>query len=182
MSASKNVAHIPTGNRLGSVVSSVANTKASGRENGGYAFKGDKSTTRGDQGSVPKQYYNDSNQIVTEASMQPFTSNGKGGLPKNASNLEMWWHDHPDTVVNIISSKQLGDSNPSQADLDVQGILEERGYKGNSFVIGTHSNDVTYFNGSGTIVNVNYDDWQNAGVSATVNYVGSIITNLMLNR
>jgi RHS repeat-associated protein len=178
----KNVALIPTGNRLNGVLESAADTKKSGRENGGYAFIGDKNVTRGDEGGAPKQYYDDKGNIVTEASMHPFKSNGKGGLPKNASNLEMWWHDHPDTIVNIISRKQLGDSTPSDADLSVQGILEERGYKGNSFVIGTNSNDVTYFNGNGTIVNANYDDWKNAGINATVNYVNSIITNLIFNQ
>ena len=78
----KNVALIPTGNRLKSVLESVADTKKSSRENGGYAFIGDKNVTRGDQGGDPKQYYDDKGNIVTEASMQPFKSNGKGGLPK----------------------------------------------------------------------------------------------------
>lgn len=128
------------------------------------------------------QYYDDNGNISTEAAMHPFKSNGKGGIPKSASNLEMWWHDHPDVMVNTLISKQLGNSTPSPNDVMIQETLEDRGYKGNSFVIGTHSNDVTYFNGSGTIVNVNYDDWKNAGINATVNYINSIITNLNLNK
>jgi len=174
LSENKNVAHIPTGGRLKSVIESVADTKKSGHENGGYAFKGDDSTIRSNEGGPAKQYYNDKNQVVTEASMSVF----KGGLPKDASTLEMYWHDHPDVLVNIISPNQLGHSTPSDADYGVQSLLEERGYNGNAFVVGTRTNDVTYYNSESNIVNVNYDDWKNAGIKATLNFVQSIMNNL----
>ncbi|WP_131724450.1 RHS repeat domain-containing protein, partial [Chryseobacterium indologenes] len=174
----KNVANIPTGARLNGVIESVADTKKSGRENGGYTYRGDDKPTRSKEGGAPKQYYNDKNQIITEASMSIF----HGGIPKDASNLEMYWHDHPDVLVNNISPVQLGHSNPSDGDYGVQGLLEERGFKGNAFVVGPRTNDVTYYNAEGQIVNVNYDDWKSAGIQATVSAVGSIMSSLLINK
>jgi len=163
LSEGKNVAHIPTGNRMEAVVGAVEDTKKSGLENGGFAYKGDEKVTRSDQGWAPKQFTNDKGQIVTEAGMRIFSVGGKGGLPENASNLEMYFHVHPDVLVNILSPNQLGHSNPSDSDHNVQSLLEERGYKGNTFVVGPHTNTVTYFNGSRAIMTVNYDDWKKAG-------------------
>ena len=116
-----------------------------------------------DSGGAPKQFTNDKGQIVTEAGMSIFTVGGKGGLPKDASNLEMYFHVHPDVLVNILSPKQLGHSTPSDADHNVQSLLQERGYKGNTFVVGPGTNTVTYFNGTKVITTVNYDDWKKAG-------------------
>ncbi|GAB0157660.1 hypothetical protein CHRYSEOSP005_29400 [Chryseobacterium sp. Alg-005] len=120
----------------------------------------------------------DKNKPVTEASLQIFKVNGKGGLPKDASNLEMIWHDHPDVLVNNITSRQLGEATPSDSDVNVQGILEERGYTGNVITVGIHSNSVSYYNSKGSIINVNFDDWKNAGIKATMNYLQPIINNI----
>ena len=68
---------------------------------------------------------------------------------KDASNIEFWWHTHPNITINGIS---LGSSNPSEADYNGQKAMVSRGYKGNSFVIGTRTNTVTFL-----IIN---DDWQ----------------------
>jgi len=165
LSESKNVVNIPTGNRMEAVIQSVEDTKTSGRENGGFAYNGDKDVTRSDQGTPPKQFYNESKQVVTEAAMSIFSVGGKGGIPKDATNLEMYWHVHPNILVNIISPKQLGHSVPSDGDHGVQSLLEERGYKGNTFVVGPNTNTVTYFNGSKVIISVNYEDWKKAGGS-----------------
>lgn len=63
-------------------------------------------------------------------------------MPKDVSNVEMWWHTHPNTSVDGIS---LGDSTPSAADFRGQAKMSKRGIKGNSFVIGVKSNTVTFF-------------------------------------
>lgn len=170
---SGNVVLIPTGSRLNSVRESISDTKKSGRENGGYAFKGDSKPTRSNEGGAAKQYENDKGQIVTEAGMKVF----QGGIPKDASNLEMYWHDHPDVKI---STTKLGHSNPSGADYDFQGILEDRGYNGNAFVVGTGTSNVTYYNGTGSVVTVNLTDWENAGIKATMDYVQSIVNNLII--
>lgn len=72
----------------------------------------------------------------------------------------------------------LVDGGDLHADLSYQKGLEEDGYTGNSFVFGVQSNSVTYYNGSSTIANVNYNDWKNTGISATINYVNSLLSNL----
>ncbi|MCW3160453.1 RHS repeat-associated core domain-containing protein [Chryseobacterium oryctis] len=176
LSESSNVVRIPTGNRLGAVVQSVEETRKSGRENGGFAYKGDEKVIRSDQGPAAKQKM-ENGKVVTEASMNPFRVGRQNVRPDNLSNLEILWHTHPNVTLNELSQLpvDLGFSTPSDADKSFQRGLQEDGYTGNSFVIGTKTNDVTYYNSRSTIVTVNYNDLVVAGVATTVNYVMSLI-------
>ncbi|MCD0479252.1 RHS repeat-associated core domain-containing protein [Chryseobacterium sp. LC2016-29] len=176
-----NVAIIPTGDRLGVVVQSFEDTKKSGRENGGFAMKG-QSVIRSDEGPAARQKY-ENGKVVTEAWLQPFKVGGQDVRPDNLSNMEMVWHIHPDVTLHELSQLpiELGHSSPSDADFSFQKGLEEDGYTGNGFVIGTQSNSVTYYNGKSTITNINYDDWKNAGIRTTMNYmnyINSLLSNL----
>lgn len=178
LSEGKNVALIPTGNRLGTVVQSFEDTQKSGREHGGFAMKGQPATIS-DEGPAARQKY-ENGKVVTEASLQTFKVGGQYVRPEDLSNMEINWHIHPDVILHELSQLpvQLGNSSPSDADLSFQRGLEEDGYTGNSFVIGAKSNSVTYYNGKGIITNVNYNDWKSAGISTTVNYINSLLSNL----
>ena len=67
---------------------------------------------------------------------------------------------HPNTTVNGVT---LGDSIPSEADLNGQKRMVERGYKGNSFVVGTRTGTVTYFNEKRSLITIDWDDFLRMG-------------------
>lgn len=73
-----------------------------------------------------------------------FVVNGINTMPHDASNIQLWWHTHPNVTINGVS---LGSSNPSEADYNGQRTMLNRGYNGNSFVIGVRDRRVTFFNG-----------------------------------
>lgn len=89
-----------------------------------------------------------------------FVVNGINTMPADASNVEMWWHTHPNTTLNGTS---LGSSNPSNADYSGQTIMTKRGYKGNTFVIGVRSGSVTFFNKDRTLETVKWKDFIRMG-------------------
>ena len=82
------------------------------------------------------------------------------GVQADASNVKMWWHMHPNTTVNGVT---LGDSFPSKADLNGQKRMVEKGYKGNSFVVGTRTGTVTFFNEKRSLITIDWDDFLRMG-------------------
>ena len=141
---------------MSDIKDTVNDTKNSRRENGGHAYIGDDKITRWDEGPDARQIQV-GNKIITKATMTPFKVNGKVVKPNDASNPLLWFHVHPDVTINGIS---LGDSSPSQADKNYQGSMEDINYSFNSFVIGAGTNTVTYFNSKGSIITVNYAQWE----------------------
>ncbi|WP_257667178.1 hypothetical protein [Parapedobacter tibetensis] len=81
-------------------------------------------------------------------------------MPVDASNVDFWWHTHPNTTINGVT---LGGSDPSKADYTGQANMVNRGYKGNTFVIGVRNGTVTFFNAKGTLITVKYSDFKRMG-------------------
>lgn len=92
--------------------------------------------------------------------MSAFMINGQNQTPANASNVEYWWHTHPNTTVGGV---QLGNSNPSPADFNFQTTMENRGFKGNTFVIGVRGGTVTFYNKDKVLITVKYSDFKKMG-------------------
>ena len=160
LSESKNVMHIPTGEKLEGVKKSFDDTLSSQREYGGHSNYGDTSVTHWDEGEAAIAFTDQFGNKGAMASLTMFIVNGVNIMPDNAANLEMWWHVHPKTTVNGI---KLGNSNPSDADFDAQKLMIEKGYKGNTFVIGTRDEKVTFFNKDGVLITVKWSDFLRMG-------------------
>lgn len=138
------VVHIPTGKNLDIVKQSYKDTQASHKENGGHSLMGSDNAILWDEGPTAKTYTDKGGNTVVKATLQMFVVNGVSTMPQDASNIEFWWHTHPNITINGIS---LGSSNPSEADYNGQRKMLNRGYNGNSFVIGVRDRRVTFFNG-----------------------------------
>ena len=139
------------------VMKSVDDTRMSKRENGGHAYSGDSKATRWDEGSQAHALFDvEGNVKGAKASTKPFVVNGLDTTPKDASNLETWWHVHPDTKVGGV---QLGTSSPSPADKSFQLKLEKSKFTGNTFVIGLRKEKVTFYNGSKSLSTIKLSDF-----------------------
>ncbi len=160
LSENKKVMHIPTSQKLEEIKQSYEDTKISQKENGGHANIGDANVTRWDEGPAAISFTDKDGNQGAKASLQMFVVNGKNTMPADASNVEMWWHTHPNTTVNGIS---LGNSTPSDADYRGQKTMTNRGYKGNTFVIGVRSGTVTFFNKDGVLTTVKWTDFLRMG-------------------
>ena len=157
---SKRVIHIPTGQLLTGVKHSYEDTKQSQKENGGHSLLGDVDVTRWDEGPSAKVIVDENGKPKVTATLRMFIINGENTMPDNTSNVKMWWHTHPDITMEGAS---LGDSLPSKADYNGQLKMEERGYKGNSFVIGLGSDSVTFFNKRSSLITVSWADFLRMG-------------------
>ena len=144
LSESDLVIHIPTGNILESVRQSYDDTKDSMKENGGHSVQGNNSAIRWDEGPAATADIDKNGNTVVRATLHMFVVNGINTMPHDASNIQLWWHTHPNVTINGVS---LGSSNPSEADYNGQRKMLNRGYNGNSFVIGVRDRRVTFFNG-----------------------------------
>ena len=159
LSESKTVMLIPTGQLLEGVLQSYEDTKRSRKENGGHSIIGENTVIRWDEG--PEAIAFSKNGISgAKATLRMFVINGTQKMPLDASKVKMWWHTHPDTTVNGIS---LGDSIPSAADLSKQKEMVEKGYKGNSFVVGTRTGKVTFFNEVRPLITIDWKDFLRMG-------------------
>jgi len=161
LSESKNVMKVPTGGVMDDVVSSVDATLTSQKENGGSSNTGDANATKWDEGSPANEVKDaEGNVVGAKASMNPFMIGGTQNIPTDASNVEFYWHTHPNTTVGGVS---LGYSDPSDADKSFQGTMQSRGFKGNAFVIGTRSNTVTFYNKNKSLITIKYSDFKKIG-------------------
>ena len=160
LAESKNVMHVPTGQKLEGVKQSFEDTKLSQKENGGHSNIGDANVTRWDEGPAAIAFTDKDGNQGAKATLQMFIENGQNTMPADASNVEMWWHTHPNTTVNGVS---LGSSNPSDADYSGQKTMTNRGYTGNTFVIGVRSGTVTFFNKDGALQTVKWSDFLRMG-------------------
>ena len=160
LSESKNVMHIPTGQLLEGVVHSYEDTNRSQKENGGHSLIGENIVTRWDEGPAAIAFTDEEGNPGAKASIYMFVINGINMMPSDASNVKMWWHMHPNTTVNGVT---LGDSFPSKADLNGQKRMVEKGYKGNSFVVGTRTGTVTFFNEKRSLITIDWDDFLRMG-------------------
>ncbi len=68
----------------------------------------------------------------------------------------MWWHTHPNTGA-------LGSSTPSENDFQVQKSMVQKGYKGNTFVIGVKTKTVTFFNENRELITIKWSDFIKMG-------------------
>ncbi|MGQ8869339.1 RHS repeat-associated core domain-containing protein [Myroides sp. TSA_177.3] len=161
LTESDNVFKIPTGGVMDDVISSVNDTKTSEKEHGGHANSGDANATRWDEGTPAQKVKDTSGNVIgAKASMNTFVVNGQRQMPLDASNVDYWWHTHPNTSVGGI---QLGSSNPSPADFRFQTTMENRGFKGNTFVIGVRSGTVTFYNKNKSLITIKYSDFKTMG-------------------
>lgn len=157
----KKVIKIPTGQIMDDVIQSVTDTEKSQMENGGHANIGDAKATRWDEGPPATEIKDEfGNVIGAEATLRPFMIGGVQSVPADASNVEFWWHTHPNTTVGGIL---LGSSNPSEADMTFQAKMQKRGFKGNTFVIGVRSKRVTFYNKDKALITVKYSDFKKMG-------------------
>ncbi|SHE86096.1 RHS repeat-associated core domain-containing protein [Flavobacterium fontis] len=162
----KNVMNIPTGGVMDDVVNSVNDTEKSGKENGGHSFIGDANATRWDEGPAAQPYKDQEGNEGARAQLIMFKINGKTQKPKDASNMEFWWHVHPNVTINGVS---LGSSNPTDpADFNGQKSVQSIGFKGNSFVIGVRTGTVTFFTvdskgNNKILMTVKYSDFKKMG-------------------
>lgn len=145
---------------MGDVISSVEATLSSQREHGGHSMFGDVNATRWDEGPAAVPFVDKEGNQGVKATLTMFQINGKNEMPADASNVEFWWHTHPNITINGLT---LGSSNPSAADYRGQTIMMNRGYKGNSFVVGTRSNTVTFFNNKKALTTIKYSDFKQIG-------------------
>lgn len=100
------------------------------------------------------------NVTGAKASVKPFMIGGVQSIPTDASNLEFYWHVHPNTTVGGVS---MGYSTPSEKDKSFQGTMEGRGFKGNTFVIGARSQTVTFYNSNSPLITIKYSDFKKMG-------------------
>lgn len=160
LAESKNVMHVPTGQKLEGVKQSFTDTQLSQKENGGHSNIGDATVTRWDEGPAAVAFTDKYGNQGAQAKLQMFVVNGQNTMPADASNVEMWWHTHPNTTVNGVS---LGSSNPSDDDYSGQKAMTNRNYKGNTFVIGVRSETVTFFNKDRALHTVKWSDFLRMG-------------------
>ena len=160
LAESDNVFKIPTGGVMDDVISSVNYTETSQKEHGGHANIGDANATRWDEGPAAVGFTDKDGNQGAKATLTMFKIGGKNEMPSDASNVEYWWHTHPKTSVNGLS---LGNSNPSAADFRGQTTMINRGFKGNTFVIGVRSGTVTFFNDKKPLITVKYSDFKTMG-------------------
>ena len=160
LSENKYIMRIPTGEKLMGVIQSYEDTKVSQKENGGHSYIGDTEVTRWDEGVAATSYSDENGNLITRASLQMFVINGQNTMPASTSDVELWWHTHPNITINGVS---LGSSTPSSADFKGQNKMVARGYKGNTFVIGVRSNTVTFFNGNRVLITVDWPDFIKMG-------------------
>jgi len=161
LTESNKVIKIPTGGVMDDVISSVNDTETSEKEHGGHAKFGDANATRWDEGTPAQEIKDASGNVIgARVSLNPFMVGGESQIPTDASNLEYWWHTHPKTSVGGL---QLGSSNPSPADFSFQTTMENRGFKGNTFVIGVRSRTVTFYNKDKVLITIRYADFKRMG-------------------
>ena len=147
---------------------SVQATKSSKRENGGHNIFSNPSTVQWDEGPEVEQLKVE-NGIMTRGSVTPFVVDGQK-MDIGLGDLDVYYHIHPNT-------KGLGSSSPSyysinvngrtmrRGDIPYQAVLQRRGYSGNPFVIGAGDNRVRFYNGSGTVMKVKYQQFITALLS-----------------
>lgn len=161
LSQSNEVVNIPTGGVMDDVISSVDATNMSQKENGGHSYEGDTKATRWDEGPAAVPFTDKEGNPGARAAINMFKINGQSQMPSDASNLEFYWHVHPNTAVNGV---QLGNSNPTKpSDFIGQKTLENIGFRGNAFVIGARVNKVTFYNSRNTILTIKYNDFKRLG-------------------
>lgn len=69
----------------------------------------------------------------------------------------------PAWCLSPVPGISLGSSTPSDADYSGQKTMTNRGYKGNTFVIGVRSSTVTFFNKDGALTTVKWADFLRMG-------------------
>lgn len=152
---------VPTGGIMNDVISSVDATEKSQKENGGHANVGDTKATRWDEGPAAQEVKDaEGNVIGAKATITPFKIDGVSSIPTDASGIEFYWHTHPKTTVGGV---QLGSSTPSVADKSFQGTMKDKGFKGNTFVIGVRDQKVTFYNQSKALITIRYTDFKKIG-------------------
>ncbi len=160
LAESNNIMKVPTGGVMDDVISSVDATLASEKEHGGHSNFGDANATRWDEGPAAIAFTDKDGNKGAKASLTMFKVDGKNVMPSDASNVEFWWHTHPKTEINGI---QLGRSTPSKADFRGQTTMQKLGFKGNTFVVGTRSNTVTFFNKNKSLMTIKYSTFKKIG-------------------
>ena len=157
---SDNVMKIPTGGVMDDVISSVEDTKSSKKENGGHANIGDANAVRWDEGPAAIPFVDKNGNQGAKAILIMFKINGKNEKPTDASNIEFWWHTHPNVNINGI---QLGNSTPSKQDFKGQSNMRKAKYKGNTFVVGVRGGKITFYNNIRVLITVKYSDFKKMG-------------------
>ena len=100
LAENENVIKLPTNGVADDIIDSVSDTVSEKLEHGGHANKNDTSATRWDAGAGAQEIKDEQGEVIgARAKISPFKINGIQNIPLNASNLEYWWHVHPNTNV-----------------------------------------------------------------------------------
>jgi RHS repeat-associated protein len=158
LSESKNVMHIPTGQIQQDVQQTATATINSGTspetrvENGGHTLKGDKTARIWDVGTTMQTQILPDGSTEQRWSITPFKIGGKiNQIGGSISDIQFVWHIHPDG------------STPSDSDTLWVVELRKYGFIGNSFLIDVNNGRVTFFDETGSLMNIKYDDFKRMG-------------------
>lgn len=157
LSENKYVMHIPTGQIQQDVQQTAMATISSGTspetriEHGGHTLIGDKNARIWDAGTIMKTEALSDGKILRRWSIKPFLIDGKTQIGGPISNIQFFWHIHPNG------------STPSNADKKIVNQLRQNGFTGNAFLIDVNNNRVTFFNETEILMIINYDDFKRMG-------------------
>lgn len=158
LAENENVIKLPTNGVADDIIDSVSDTVSEKLEHGGHANKNDTNAIRWDAGAGAQEIKDEQGEVIgARATISPFKINGTQNIPLNTSDLEYWWHVHPNTNVGGL---QLGASTPSPSDNAFQGTLMSRGFKGNTFVVGARDQNVTFYNRQKSILTISYEKFK----------------------
>ncbi|QTY28296.1 RHS repeat-associated core domain-containing protein [Flavobacterium sp. CS20] len=163
LSSSDEVSSIPS-QMIFSVDQSLQSTLSSNKENGGHSTFSSFETTQWDEGpAVTNRDLGDGRREV-KGSVQPFVVDGDK-LDIDMSNLDVYYHIHPDTQGLGSStpsnySRNINGRNIRRGDIPYQADLERSGYNGNPFVVGARDNRVNFYNGRGSVMKVKYQQFK----------------------
>ena len=157
LSASDNVVHVPTGQVLNDVQSSVTQSLESGAspdervEFGGHALENDIHARIWDPGKSTQTKEFSDGTIMKKRTLTPFLINGKkdqlGGPPQT---IEFIWHVHTET------------SSPSRADYEYAYTWQNVANV-SVFILCPNDKKVSYYNGKRVIFRIKYDDFKKMG-------------------
>jgi hypothetical protein len=148
----RNVMHVPTGELLEDVVTSVNNTIGSGDspdtrvEHGAHSLIGDVNARHWDPGTPKTTETREDGSVVNRWSIKPFRINGRNQPGSgNHKDIRFIWHTHPNG------------SNPSPGDFNLMKDWTRGGFTGNTFLIDVNNMKVTFYNQRSTLLKIDYD-------------------------
>jgi len=182
----RDVLVIPSQKIINEIDHSYNQSKVNHRENGGHTIVGSSQAIHWDEGPAPIEIA-DINKgkylMAYGAEIEPF-----GGVEMpNPSDVEFMWHIHFKGQVVVKYSEgdvretlPYGHASPSLigdgdgGDIGYVSDMEEKGFKGNSIVVGELTNKVAYYDKNGVTGKISYDVFKNVGNNKKVGFMKNI--------